>query len=366
MPIRVLHVIGSMGLGGAQVCLKYLVENKSDDIEPVVYSLRRNDETIPIEGEIIQSDLPNYDPRKFFRMLRICKERRIDVIHAHLHKPAMGALLAKFFSDVKVVIHEHGAVAHHGPQYRAYRTMLRLANKRADAVISPSKAVAGQLVKLGRVDEAKIEVVYNAVDLEKFTPDETVRHSMRKQLAIADDDIAIGFVGRLAEVKGPDILMAAFEKVVKANEKCLLVYAGQGPMREQLMRQAEEYGIADRVKLLGYRSDIADVMNIFDTAAITSRQDAFPLTPLEIFSMKVPLVSCDVYGLAEVVENEVNALVPKENEPGEVAECILRIVSDKALRCRLTEEGIKTAQRFGIDRCVNRVEEIYRRICRQS
>ena len=362
MAIRVLHVIGGLGLGGAQVCLKYLVENKSDDVECYVYPLRHREETIPIDGEIIDVRYPNYDPRKFFKMVRLCKELKIDVIHAHLHKPIMGALLAKYFCDVKVVAHEHGAIAHHGGQYGLYRAFLRMFGNKADVFISPSKAVVGQLVELGGVDEPKIEVVYNAVDLEKFQPKQEVRQALRKEFGIGEEDIVVGFIGRLAEVKGPDILLEAFEKVVKRDGRFVLVYVGAGPMREELEKRAAEYGIAERVRMLGYRKDVADVINVFDVAAITSRQDAFPLTPLEVLSMRVPLVSCDVYGLAEVVEHEVNALVPEGNGPGEIAECILRVAGDGELRAKLVEQGGVTAERFGIDRCVERVEEIYRKL----
>ncbi|MCF7954855.1 MAG: glycosyltransferase [Phycisphaerae bacterium] len=365
MAIRVLHLIGSLGLGGAQVCLKYLVENMIDpEINSYIYPLRKKKDCIPITGDIIGITYPNYDPRKFLAILKICRERKIDIIHAHLHKPVLGALLATFFSDVKVVVHEHGSIAHKGLQYSLYRILLRLLRKRASVFIAASNAVAKQLTHFSKIDPARIKVVYNAVDLDKFTPAPDIRDTIRKELGFSPEDIAIGFVGRLSHVKGPDILLNAFGKLAEKNKNYRLLYLGAGPMEQQLRKMAQSLAVADRVEFLGYRENVAEIMNAFDVGAITSRQDAFPLTPLELLSMKIPLVSCNVYGLAEVVEDMQNALVPADNKPGKIAECIERVVSDDQLRQSLTENGSETAKNFSIDRCVNAVEDIYRDICK--
>jgi glycosyltransferase involved in cell wall biosynthesis len=359
MPMRILHLIGSLGLGGAQVCLKYLVENKIDpEITNYVYPLRKKKDSIPITGDIIELSYPNYDLRKFLAILRICRQYDIDIIHAHLHKPILGALFATFFCDVKVIVHEHGSIAHKGLQYSLYRLLLRLLRKRADVFIAASNAVAKQLTHFSKIEPDRIKVVYNAVDLKRFTPDLGIRETVRKELDLSPDDVVVGFVGRLAHVKGPDILLEAFSKL--ANKKYCLLYLGAGPMEKELGLMAKSLGVADRVKFLGYRQDVERVMNAFDVGAITSRQDAFPLTPLELLSMKIPLVSCDVYGLAEVVEDMGNALVPAENKPDQIAECIERIRSDEQLKRSLTQAGSITAQKFSVNRCVQAVEDIYR------
>ena len=95
MSIRVLHIIGNLRSGGAQVCLKQIVENNdTQEIEHFIYPLRCKHMDIPIDGHIIKLPYPNYDPRKFYAIFSLCKKYDIDIIHAHLHKPIIGALLA--------------------------------------------------------------------------------------------------------------------------------------------------------------------------------------------------------------------------------------------------------------------------------
>ena len=130
-------------------------------------------------------------------------------------------------------------------------------------------------------------------------------------------------------------------------------------MKHELISKTQSLGISDRVKFLGYREDVAELMKAFDVGVVPSRQEAFGITAIEFMSMKIPLVSSDVYGLAEIVENMRNALVPSENKPDYIAECIERIISDSQLRFQLKEKGSETASNFSIHTCVEAVENIY-------
>lgn len=359
MTIRVLHIIGSLRLGGAQVCLKQIVENASEDVEHFVYPLRCKQVDIPIEGNILPNPYHNYDPRKFFKILKVCKEYNIDIIHAHLHKSILGALLTTYFQKIPVIVHEHGSIARPGIQYTFYRLMLRLLKKRASLFIAVSNAAAKQLTSNANIKLECIKVVYNAVDLEKFAPKPEIRQSIRNELNIAPEDIVIGFVGRLSYVKGPDILLNAFKLLIKKNPNYMLVFLGSGDMEKQLRSKANNSGTGNRVKFLGFRENAAEIMNAFDIAAITSRQDAFPLTPLEIMSMKIPLVSCNVYGLAEIVMDRKNALIPEKNAPSQICGCIERLIHEEELRQSLIENALISVQRFDIANLVTEINDIY-------
>ncbi|MHC5139977.1 MAG: glycosyltransferase, partial [Planctomycetota bacterium] len=208
MPTRVLHIIGSLRLGGAQVCLKQIVEHNNDpDIEHFVYPLRCKQVDIPIEGNILSNPYRNYDPRKFFDILKVCKKHKIDIIHAHLHKPILGGLLATYFQKTPVIVHEHGPIFRPGIQYAAYRLGLRLLSKRSYAIIANSRATAHELMRRSGVPKSNIHVIYNAVDLKNFQPDPDAREAVRQQFSFSDNDIVIGFVGRLHPVKGVDLLV---------------------------------------------------------------------------------------------------------------------------------------------------------------
>lgn len=363
MPIRILHLIGNLRLGGAQVCVKQLVEHNSDpDVIQYVYPLRCKKIDIPIKGNIIRHSYHLYDIRKFFFLVKICKQYNIDIIHAHLHKPILGALLATFFCKVKVLVHEHGPVARPGLQYSLYRLFLRLLKKRAHLFIAVSNAVSYQLTQYVGIDPACIRVVHNAVDLKLFTPSFKIRKAIRDDLNVRLNDIVIGFVGRLSYVKGPDITLDAFSLLYRKNPDTCLVFLGEGPIKSNLHAKAVTLGIDHRVKFLGFRKNVADIMNAFDIGCISSRQEAFGIAALEYMSMKIPLVSCNIYGLKEIVKHRKNTLIPHKNTPEEICKCIEELMQDETLRQSLTEKASAFVQQFDISHLIEDINRIYRKL----
>ena len=333
MAIKVLHIIGSLRLGGAQVCLKYLVEGGDREaVRSWVYPLRSRPVEMGIEGELIELSYRNYDPRKFWAILRLCREHEIDIIHAHLHKPILGSLLAKRFCGVRVVIHEHGSIFRGGIQYGLYRWLLRRWQGWADGVIAVSEAAAKRLVEAGGIKRGRIRVIRNAVDLAEFRFDSTVRAAVRREWGVAEGD---------------------------------LVVAGDGPQRGELGARVRQLGLGERVRFLGFCARPAREMQGFDIGVVPSRQEALGIAALEMMRMRVPLVCSGVEGLAEIVRHEETGLIPQENSPQYIAECVERLAGDEALRGRLSAAGYELAGRFGVKEYVRAVEEVYRQVLKR-
>lgn len=360
MSTKILHIISSLKLGGAQVCVKYLVENTGPgDVENFVYPLRCREIDIPIDGVVIKLPWRNYNPRKFFAILKLCRKYDIDIIHAHLEKPILGSLLATFFCKVPVIIHEHGPVFRSGWKHTIYRVGLRFLGNRAAAVIAVSNATADCLVKRVGLNRNRICVIHNAVDLDRFQPDELKRRQIREKLSIAADDIVIGFAGRLSLVKGADLLIEAFNSLAKKSERFVLVIAGDGEERKKLEARTENLGIIEKVRFLGFVDNIAEVINAFDIAVVPSRQEPFGIVALEFMSMRIPLVSSNVDGLAEFITDGETALVPSANMPEEICRCIERLSTNKRLRSSLAEAGYRFCSKFGIEQYVGTFRKIY-------
>jgi glycosyltransferase involved in cell wall biosynthesis len=361
--MRILHIIGSMRLGGAQTCLKYLVErNQNPDIEQFVYPLRPRPVEIALQAKVIQYNYPNYDPRKFWAILRICNDYDIDIIHAHLHKPILGALLATYFCDVRVVVHEHGPIFRPGIQYGAYRRLLRRLHHRASRFIANSQATARQLQKVANVDPQEIEVIYNTVDLETFQPNEAARNRLRREYHFTDDDIILGYAGRLHEVKGVDLLIEAMAILLKKSPHYRLLLLGHGPDQPALEKQTQQLGIQQHVQFLGFRRDVAEFMNAFDIGVVPSRQEPFGIVALEFMRAKVPLVCSDADGLAEFVRHEENALVPSPNTPENIADCIERLALDPDLAQKISDTAYQCTEAFGVENQIQALERVYREV----
>lgn len=360
MPIRVLHIIGSLRLGGAQICLKNIVEHASKDkIEHFIYPLRSKQIDIPIEGNIIKFPYPNYDPRKFFAILRICRQYNIDIIHAHLEKPVIGALIANIICKIPVIVHEHGPVFRKGFKHSIYRIALRALRSRASQFIAVSMATATELSEKVRVSKENIKLVYNSVDTDKFKPDDHLRQQTRQELNASETQNVIGFLGRLAWVKGVDLLVEAFALLSRTNPELVLVLAGDGPELDSLKQQARRLGILDKVKFLGFRNDVSQIINAFDIAAIPSRQESLGIVALELMSAKIPIVCSGVEGLAEIVLDNQTGLVTSQNKPEQIAASIETLLHDKELRLKLVENAAQFVTSFDVRSQVDAIEKIY-------
>jgi teichuronic acid biosynthesis glycosyltransferase TuaC len=359
MSIRVLHVIGSLRSGGAQVVVKYIVENCGGEFESIVYPLRPRGGVVDIDGEVIERDWVNYNPRKFIEIIRLCKKRQIDILAAHLSKPIMGGLLASYFCDAKVVVHEHGPLVRSGLQYNFYRFMLKRLWRRAAAFVAVSEDMADALVKRIGIDREMIRVVPNAVDFTEFESGKDVRNEMRTAWGVGEDNVILGFVGRLVKVKGVDILLRA---VASLPENYVTVVGGTGPEKGRLMSLVNKLGIEERIKFLGFCKDVASVMAGFDVGVMPSRQEPFGIVGLEFMRMGVPVVSSGMGGMGEYMVDGDNALLLKENTPKEVCRSVEKLMQDEQLRMKLIEGGKRTAERYSVERCVRSVEEVYKEV----
>lgn len=360
VPIRVLHIIGSLRLGGAQICLKNIVEHASKDkVEHFIYPLRSKQIDIPIDGNMIKFPYPNYDPRKFFAILRICKQYNIDIIHAHLEKPVIGALLANIICKIPVVVHEHGPIFRKGFKHSIYRIALRALRSRASQFIAVSKATATELSEKARIPKENIKLVYNSVDTAKFKPDVDLRKKARQELNVSETQNVIGFLGRLAWVKGVDLLVDAFALLSRTNPELVLVLAGDGPELDTLKHLAKRLGISDKVKFMGFRSDISRIINSFDISVIPSRQESLGIVALESMCARVPIVCSGVEGLAEIITDCRTGLVTAQNTSEQIAFCVEKLLDDKDLRLKLIENAAHFVIRFDVRSQVDAVEEIY-------
>ncbi len=363
MPIRVLHIIDHLEHGGAQLSAKNIVENINDEnIEVSVCVLRTETVEIPITGDVIFLKYRRWDARVIWRIVQICKEKRIDILHPHLQKGIISSLVASFFYKCKVVVHVRGGVFLKGGSFVLYRLLLRLLRNRASVFISNSQATLESLVKKVGVKAGKIKVVYNPVDFKRFEPNTASRNQMRNRLRIAEKETVIGFVGRLHPVKGVDILIKAFASFLKKAPQSLLLLAGDGPERKTLEQLTKTLKVSELVRFLGMRDDIPAIMATFDIGVIPSRQEPFGRVAVELMRMRVPVICSGVDGLSEIVTDGDTGLITEQNTPEQITAAIEQLEKDKALRGKLIDNAFEYSKQFSAGEHVKKIEKIYEEV----
>lgn len=367
MRMKVLFVIDHLRSGGAQNSVKNIVENLPvDEIEPFVCALRPASPEVRIDAEVLTLNYHKYNPCSFIRIARFCKEHDIDIMHSQLGKSNLVCLAASFLCKRPVIVHERGDIFLKGTTHSIYRFLFRMLGRRAALVIANSKTTASHLVSKGRLDESLVRVIYNAIDFDIFDVNKISRSESRRKLGISDDTFVVGFAGRLHPIKGPDLVVKSVPSVLAKFPKLLLLLAGDGPQRKNLEALTEQLGIAGRVRFLGTRNDIADVMAAFDLAVVSSRQESFGRAVVEFMRIKVPVITSGADGLGELVSDGDTGLVTAENTPEEISRCILKLAGDEELRRQLVDNAYAFSDQFSSIELVDKLMKVYREVLESS
>jgi len=359
MRIRVLHVIDHLGYGGAPVAVKNIAERMPRDrIENIVCALRTNPNAMPIDAQLINLGCHKYDPFVIRAIATLCKEHKIDIVHAHLQKSVISCLLAGFLCDAKIIIHEHGPIFRAGTGC-IYRLAIRTLKSRAALAIANSQAARDALNQAAGFDRDSICVVGNFIDFARFDRTLYDRNKARDTLGISEDQVAVGFVGRLDPCKGADLLLHAAAILRRKSDRYHFVIVGEGSQRRELEQLALRLDLQKNVIFAGLRKNPADVIVAFDMAVVPSRREAFGIAVVEFMRMSVPVVASAVGGLIEIVQHEKTGLLLDTLSPDVIAQAVERLAQDEGLRRELTREAEVFSRKFDGREQIEQLLKIY-------
>ena len=357
--INVMLVIDHLGFGGAQTMIKGILGKENTNA--FCYVLRKSDDTIEFNNENIffRNSRNKFDLKCLLDLKNIIKNKKIDVLHSHLIKSFfIGYLLKRiYFRDVKLIFHEHGKIF---KKNWLYNLFLRRVKKKVDLFIAVSEATKRKLMEDIKIEEEKIKVLYNFVDLEKFNPEVLKRgdkNRERNKLGIKEGDFVIGFAGRLSKVKGCDYLLKAIQYINIPNFKVLI--AGDGSERKKLEKLAENLNIKEKIIFLGYVKQILNFYGIINVLVVPSKSESFGISTIEAQACGIPVIASDVGALNELIKNEENGLLFEFANEKDLAEKIELIEKDKELRERLIKNGLFSVKKFSLEKYLNTLNLIY-------
>lgn len=306
---------------------------------------------------------PGVDLAVARRLARLCRDERIDVIHAHQYTPYFYAALACVLAPpLKVIFTEHGRFE---PDIAGLRRVVcnQLLRPVTSAYTAVSEFTRVRLVRVERMPRARIVVIYNGVDVEGAdrAPEPA---TARAALGIDPAVPIVLSVGRLDRVKDFGTLVEAMAKVVIDVPEALLLVAGDGDAgyRDELRGQAETLGIAAHVRFLGSRRDVPTLLAACDAFALTSITEATSMTILEAMAAGRPVVATHVGGNPElVVPGSTGVLVPV-GDSGAVAEALADLLGDPAKAAVLGAAGRRrVVERFTRTAAFAAYADLYRR-----
>ncbi len=286
---------------------------------------------------------------------------RIDVMHTHSFRPNLYARMAGAVlkpGGLRIVAHYHNDYEDkwHGDVLTLERRLAGI----TDACVAVSEAVAEHVAtRIG----ARAEVIANGIDHARVAGGS--RLSGRRALGLGSGDYVVGLVGRICRQKGVDTFVEAALRLGGDGDGRRFVVVGDeedAGLVEHLGRRIREAGQVGRIKLVGHRDDMADVLAALDCVAAPSRWEGFGLALAEAMAAGVPVIASEVGGIPFVV-GDAACLVPAEGSEA-LARAISSLQADPARRARMRTAGLARAARFDWSRSAAQLTALYARTVR--
>ena len=303
----------------------------------------------------------------FMKQAESFQGSHFEVVHGHDWLCAKGIVQVKnnYGRRVVLTLHstEYGRCGnnHFNGQSDRVRTVEAEGLYCADRVIAVSGALCKEIKAQYHVPDAKLRCVRNGINCNHF--DGFIDPSIcRAAYGIGPVDPMVLFVGRLTIQKGPDLLLEAIPGVLHRRPDAKFVFVGDGYMRNDLERRANELGVRQAVRFLGNMSANGDLTNLYkstDVVCVPSRNEPFGIVVLEAWAAGKPVVVTRNGGPAEVVAHNQDGLVAYDN-PGSICWALTQIFNDFLHARWMGERGrVKAAYGFSWDNAAAQTEGIY-------
>lgn len=363
--MHIMLVSTGLGLGGAERQVADLADRfvqRGHRVTLVCLTgevvVRPKDGGIPVY-HLGMTKTPISFMKSFARMVRLIRQLKPEVIHAHMVHANLFTRLARLVVDIPVLI----STAHsrnEGGKHRMWA--YRATNRLCDVFTNVGSVAVDAFVESGAAPAGEIRSVANGIDSEQFYPDSLVYRERRSEAGIPDTRQIFLAVGRFVEAKDYPNLLSAFDVVHAQHPHCELWIAGGGPLFEEMKALMEQKGMQAFVRLLGVRSDIPDLMRMANVYVLSSRWEGMPLVVGEAMSSGLPVVATDCGGVLEYL-GDSRFLAPA----GDAEALANRLIEAAAMsREELLEEGLRSRERivahFSLDAVVDQWLEIYRSV----
>ena len=294
---------------------------------------------------------PRFSPKRYWSFieegLSLVRAHDVRLLHSNGAAPHQWMLPVSRRARLPLVAHLHAKYL----RRERFATLLH----QATAIVGVSESVITDFLADG-FPRARAHVIHNGIDSSGYQP--VPAGYLREKLGIPSEAILIGAVGALSPQKGMDLLIRAVAKLARPDVH--LAIAGDGPEREPLRELADALGIGSRTHLLGYCSDIAPLYAASDIAALASRAEAFGMALAEAGLFCLPVVSCKVQGVPEVVEDRKSGILVPPNDVEAFAAALAQLCDQPQERRRMGLAGnIRTRQLFDVERMTGKFEALY-------
>ncbi|MDR1114495.1 MAG: glycosyltransferase family 4 protein [Candidatus Margulisbacteria bacterium] len=302
------------------------------------------------------------DLKTLWQLYKILKREKPDIVHTHTAKAgAIGRLAAKL-AGVKKIYHTfHGHVFHSyfGKfKTQAFIFLEKILARFTTKIIAISAKQKAELISYGIAKSDQISVVRLGFELNKLQP---VPNYWRRKYRLSPQTILVGIVGRLTAVKNHEYFLEIAREVCWQNDNVRFIIIGDGELREQLTVSAKLKNLDSKVFLAGFLNDARKIYSDLDIVALTSRNEGTPVTLIEAMACGKPVVSTNVGGVADIIDNNRTGYLAPQDQPEVFAQKLLRLCRSKTLRKNIGRHARKKILKlYDVKRLVEYINHLYK------
>lgn len=363
--IRILHLITTMPIGGAEsLILTTLQLLDPQRFTSVLCCIQEpgslGEEAIKKGYRVVSLGCmkdKGFDRQAVRDITEVIRTENIDIVHCHLYHAGLYGRLAAKITGRPVIFTVHNVYSNPKIHRRLINWWLGRSTER---IIAVSQSVARDVERYDWIKSPKLLVIPNGIDISPFA-DLPARAVAKQRLGFPEDALVLGCVGRLEPQKGHRYLLEALSAILVETGDCPhLFIVGDGGERDRLQSLVSQWGLSQRVHLLGARRDIPDLLAAFDVFVLPSLWEGLPLAMLEAMAASLPVIATDVGGIGEVIPNQESGLILPPASSSALKVAIQQLASNSSLRASLGAAAkMRVEQRYSAAAMLGALEDIY-------
>lgn len=353
---KVMLVVPTLNLGGGEKLVADIATNIDiDNFNVLILTFFEPKNTI-IENQIREKNIRiisldkklGIDFTLFFKLHKIIKDEKPDIIHTHLN--ALQYLIFDYLIDAKITkIHTVHSIAEEESKGIS-RIISKLLFRKINVIpVAISEKVKVSLENVYNSLDLEVPLIHNGIDEERFRPKKNRRVK-------SSDEIVFVTVGRLCEVKNHIFMVNAFNAFLKTNHKSKLIIIGDGPEKNKIQAEIKRLDISDKVILKGITEKVEKYLVESDIFLMTSIYEGLPLSVIEALMCHIPVVAVDVGGISDIVQDKVNGLLTDTHSISDFASAMF----DACYKFDFKSENFEYIRnKHSISKCTRLYEELY-------
>ena len=343
-----------------------MTESERQAVASCIDMARKNGVRVELIPSLVRRISLINDLIALWSLVRLLLKEKPDIVHTHTSKAGLlGRLSAKIAKAAFIVHTPHGHVfyGHFGRmRSQLFLSIEKLFSLFTHRLVALTDGEMDDYRSLAVGSPEKIQKIHSGVDIAKFKTVQIDTVEKKRMLGLSQNGAVVGFIGWLLPIKGPMHLLKAMEVVWQDLPDAQLVFIGKGDLDIDLRTAALKASGSGRVKFLGWRNDVDEIIQVFDILALPSLNEGMGRVLVEAMAAGKPLVASNVGGIPDLVRhNENGLLVPPADEKA-LAAAIMQLIKEPRKAKLMGQHGKELCDQFSVEKMTQKIDNLYQEL----